>query len=166
MQHELYITPSWDWNPLESINGKATIMSDKTFHVRYPAGKIPRKSKEYEKTFICRRGCNTRTATYTEEFVWEDIYHGTEEDVADLIDRLKRDTKATRKRRKETRITEDDNFDGEDVDQEPATPRKRQKTSTVSTPRKLRTPSKLVTPSHKRYFLAVTKLLLRMLISI
>jgi origin recognition complex subunit 1 len=120
------------------------------FHARHPSGKIPRKSKEYGKTFICRRGCNTRTATYTEEFVWEDTYHGTEEDVATLIDRLKSDTRATRKRRKDTKTTGDDNFEDDDIGEEPATPRKRQKTSAVSTPRKARTPAKLVTPGHKR----------------
>lgn len=125
-------------------------MSDRAFHAKYPSGKIPRKSKEYGKTFICRRGCNTRTATYTEEFIWEDIYHGTEEDVLALIDRLKSDTKATRKRRKDARATGDDNFDVDDIGEEPVTPRKRQKTSVVSTPRKPRTPSKLVTPGHKR----------------
>jgi origin recognition complex subunit 1 len=139
---------------LESINGKAIIMSDKAFNAKYPSGKVPRKSKGYGKTFICRRGCNTRTATYTEEFVWEDIYHGTEEEVEALIERIKRDTKATRKRQKATKPTGDDEFHAQDTfDDEPGTPRKRQKTSTVSTPRKPRTPSKLMTPSHKRYCL-------------
>lgn len=126
-------------------------MSDKNFYAKYPSGKISRKSKEHGKAFICRRGCNTRTATYTEEFIWDDIYHGTEEDITSLIERLKGDTKATRKRRKDARIADDENFDvDEDVDDKPATPRKRQKTSALLTPRKPRTPSKLVTPSHKR----------------
>lgn len=150
LPNELYITPSWDWNPLASINGKAVIMSSTTFYARYPSGKIPRRSKEYGKTFICRRGCNTRTATYTEEFIWEDIFHDAEEDVTALIDRLKSDTKATRKRRTEAKTTDEDGFHDDDIGEEPTTPRKRQKTSIISTPRKPRTPSKLVTPGHKR----------------
>jgi origin recognition complex subunit 1 len=125
-------------------------MSDKAFYSRYPSGKIPRKSKEYGKTFICRRGCNTRTTTYTEEFTWEEIFHGTEEDVTALIDLLKSDTRATRKRRKDARNTDEDGFQDDGAGEEPITPRKRQKTSITSTPRKPRTPSKLVTPGHKR----------------
>jgi origin recognition complex subunit 1 len=37
------------------------------------------------KTFICRRGCDTRLATYTEEFVWEDLFIPSEEGVRELI---------------------------------------------------------------------------------
>lgn len=125
-------------------------MSSTTFYARYPSGKIPRRSREYGKTFICRRGCNTRTATYTEEFIWEDIFHGVEEDVTALIDRLKSDTKTTRKRRREAKTTDEDGFHDDDIGEKPTTPRKRQKTSIISTPRKPRTPSKLVTPGHKR----------------
>ena len=125
-------------------------MSARAFYARYPSGKIPRKSKEFGKTFICRRGCNTRTATYTEEFTWEDIFHGTEEDVMAMIDLLKSDTKATRKRRKDAMATDEDGFLDDEAGEEPATPRKRQKASMTSTPRKPRTPSKLVTPGHKR----------------
>lgn len=99
-KNEVYITPSWDVNPLASINGKATIVSAELFHNKYPSGKVPRSSKDYGKIFICRRGCNTRTATYTEEFIWEDLYHGTE-DLLDLIDHVKNQTKATRKRKRD-----------------------------------------------------------------
>ncbi|KFY52344.1 hypothetical protein V496_08533 [Pseudogymnoascus sp. VKM F-4515 (FW-2607)] len=101
MQNELYISPSWDVNPIASINGKATVSSSKSFLAKYPGGRIPRNSKEHGKSFFCRRGCNTRTATYTEEFIWEDIYHGTDEDIFNLIERVKNETKATRKRRGE-----------------------------------------------------------------
>jgi origin recognition complex subunit 1 len=126
-------------------------MSEKAFNAKHPTGRIPKKSKSYGKTFVCRRGCNTRTATYTEEFKWEDIFHGTDEDVAQLIDRLKAETTATRKRGAGKRTKVEVDFEDSDVeDNEVETPRKKQKT-TVSTPRKARTPSKLLTPSHKRH---------------
>lgn len=96
----MYITPSWDVNPLASINGKATIVSAEAFQKKHPSGKVPRASKDYGKVFICRRGCNTRTATYTEEFIWEDFYHGAE-DLLELIDHVKNQTKATRKRKRD-----------------------------------------------------------------
>lgn len=51
---------------------------------------------------MCRRGCNTRTATYTDDFVWEDIFHrSSEDDIVDLISRVKTQTKATRKRKRD-----------------------------------------------------------------
>ena len=99
LSNEVYITPSWDVNPLASINGKATVLSQQSFLKRYPSGKIPRSSKDFGKTFVCRRGCNTRTATYTDEFVWENIYQGAD-DVAGLVERVKSQTKATRRKRK------------------------------------------------------------------
>jgi origin recognition complex subunit 1 len=150
---------------LEAINGKATILSEKTFYARHPSGKISRKSPEYGKAFICRRGCNTRSATYTDEFVWEDIYQGTEGDIEALIDRIKTDTKATRKRHKSAGTTGDDIFEDDGAGDEPSTPRKRQKTSAASTPRKPRTPSKLVTPGHKRWRLIISGYFGAMLIS-
>ncbi|KAK3936298.1 P-loop containing nucleoside triphosphate hydrolase protein [Diplogelasinospora grovesii] len=97
LENELYITPSSDINSLTTINGKARVMSQQAFLKRYPNGKIPRKSKEFGKVFICRRGCNTRTCTYTDEFVWEDVFHGRE-DIETLRDVVKNGTKATRKR--------------------------------------------------------------------
>lgn len=125
-------------------------MSEKAFNKKYPTGKIPKRSRDYGKTFICRRGCNTKTTTYTEEFIWEDIFRGTEADVEDLAERVKAETTATRKRgRKRMKVKVD--FQDSDVeDEEVETPRKKQKISAVSTPRKTRTPSKLLTPSHKR----------------
>jgi len=126
-------------------------MSEDVFNARYPNGRVPRKSKDYGKVFICRRGCNARTATYTKEFIWEDIFSGTEDDVARLTERLKRETTATRKRSATKSLKRDDEFEESEVEEEELeTPRKRQKFSTVSTPRKPRTPSKLLTPSHKR----------------
>ncbi|KFY36282.1 hypothetical protein V494_05159 [Pseudogymnoascus sp. VKM F-4513 (FW-928)] len=163
MQNELYICPSWDVNPIASINGKATVSSAKPFLAKYPGGRIPRSSKEHGKSFFCRRGCNTRTATYTEEFVWEDIFHGTDDDIFNLIERVKNETKATRKRRGELRaekrkqeqefLTVDDEDDnGDDF----GTPKKKRKTSVALTPKKPRTPSKLLTPSHKRIIVKKT----------
>lgn len=146
-QNELYITPSTDVNPLASINGKAVILSREKYQQKYPNGKIPRNSPGHNKTFICRRGCNTRTATYTDEFVWEDIYHGKEEDIAQLLDFVESKTKATRRKRKadhpaqETAFLVDrDDYDhdeeGLDEPRKPTatTPRKRQKTTKISTP--------------------------------
>ena len=110
--NEVYITPSWDVNPLASINGKAVIVSQRAFLDRYPSGRVPRSSRDYGKLFVCRRGCNTRTATYTEEFVWEDVYRGGD-DLAGLIHRIQGQTKATRKRRRKGE--EDEAEAGNDV---------------------------------------------------
>lgn len=106
LSNELYITPSWDVNPLTSINGKAFVMGLEAFQSRYPSGKIPRSSKECGKVFICRRGCNTRTATYTNEFVWENVYKGSA-DLLSLMDLVESQTKATRKRRRDSGYAED-----------------------------------------------------------
>jgi len=101
--------------------------------------------------FVCRRGCNLKSTTYSEEFSWKDIAHDTEDDVIRLIEKLKSETKATKKPRLDKRKRGDDEFDLKDeAGDEPGTPRKKHKTFTVSTPRKPRTPSKLLTPSHKR----------------
>ncbi|KAL8975081.1 MAG: hypothetical protein Q9197_000688 [Variospora fuerteventurae] len=153
LPNEVYITPSWDVNPLASINGKATIVSADAFRQKYPSGKVPRSSKDYGKIFICRRGCNTRTATYTEEFIWEDIYHGGQ-DLLDLIDQVKSQTKATRKRKHGADDPAVDYDPKKDVpNHQPHTPRKKARTTSTTTPTKTpkRTPSKQhLTPSNKR----------------
>lgn len=122
---------------------------------KHPGGKIPRNSKDYGKSFICRRGCNTRTATYTEEFIWEDVYRGTEEDLQHLIERVQSETKATRRRRREKQAADEEEEEfaaGDDEEDGLRTPKKKKrKTSNISTPQKQKTPSKLLTPSHKRY---------------
>ncbi|KAL8703373.1 MAG: hypothetical protein Q9201_003429 [Fulgogasparrea decipioides] len=153
LPNEIYITPAWDVNPLASINGKATVVSIEAFRAKYPSGKVPRNSKDYGKIFICRRGCATRTATYTDEFVWEDKYHGAE-DLLDLIDYVKSQTKATRKRK---RGADDPALEYDPTNNisaaEPRTPSKKRKFSSTSTPTKTpkRTPSKQhLTPSNKR----------------
>lgn len=74
-------------------------MSLDAFLSKYPSGKIPRQSPDWGKTFVCRRACNTRVATYTDEFVWEEMYKGAE-DIFNLIDFVKTKTKATRRKRR------------------------------------------------------------------
>lgn len=151
LQNELYLTPSWDVNPLASINGKAKVMSLESFQKAYSQGKIPRSSKDHGKVFVCRRGCNTRTTTYTDEFLWEKLYHGME-DIPKLTDLVKSSTKATRRKLKPSREESPDalyDVAGEG-DAEWGATRK------LSTPKKARsyqgTPkkSKPVTPSSHR----------------
>jgi origin recognition complex subunit 1 len=67
-----------------------------------------------------------------------------------LIERVKNETKATRKKRDDRHFV-DDFVAGDDQDDTFETPKKRRKTLKLSTPSKLRTPSKTLTPSHKRY---------------
>ncbi|UPK97942.1 hypothetical protein LCI18_008877 [Fusarium solani-melongenae] len=126
--NELYISPSWDINPLASINGKAKLTSLDAFLSKYPQGRIPRNNPEYGKTFVCRRGCNTRTATYTDEFIWEEVYRG-EDDLFTMMDMIKNGTKATRRRRKARSPSPADT-----TYHPPQTPTKTGRGSTVATP--------------------------------
>ncbi|KAK7757862.1 Origin recognition complex, subunit 1 [Diatrype stigma] len=149
LSNELYITPTSDINPIESINGKAFVMSADKFAREYPTGKIPRNSQGYNKTFVCRRGCNTRTTTYTPEFRWEDVYRGREEDIAGLVEFVEKGTQSTRRRPKrdndyavESAYTaerqdpdeDDGNFSGKGTRKVAVTPRKKQKTTRIVTP--------------------------------
>ncbi|KAI2601800.1 P-loop containing nucleoside triphosphate hydrolase protein [Hypoxylon sp. NC1633] len=150
LPNELYITPSSDVNPLASINGKAVVMSQQNFLHRYPNGKVPRNSPGFNKTFVCRRGCNTRTSTYTDEFIWEDVYHGRPEDIDELLGLVRRGTRSTRKQCRHdisgmgadyavTRQELDDDYGSDDGTlQALATPKKRQKTARIMTPSKRR----------------------------
>ena len=154
LANELYITPSFDLNPLESINGTAKILSLEAFEKKYPTGKILTRSKDYGKVFICRRGCDTRTASYSDEFVWEDVYHGAE-NLVKFIARIQDSTTSTRiPKRKAREIDTNTQYKNTGSDG-PQTPRKKQKTQ-AATPSSSRsksvtkTPSKLLTPSHKR----------------
>lgn len=110
MPNEVYITPFGDVNPLESINGKATVVSAQTFHQKYPSGKVPRSSRDYGKIFVCRRGCNTRKVVYTEEFVWEEVYRGYE-DLDNLFKLVDRQTSKPNKKRKRDHDYDDDEED-------------------------------------------------------
>ncbi|KAI1369477.1 ATPase [Xylaria arbuscula] len=160
LPNELYITASSDINPLASINGKANVMSAAAFSREFPTGKIPRTSPFYNKTFICRRGCNARTTTYTSEFIWENIFSGSSEDIAQLKRLVESGTKSTRRQPKsqiavdETTaeysprkrglydVPEDEETDHDDgymsseheAQSKPRTPRKKQKISRVTTP--------------------------------
>jgi len=153
LPNELYITANMDENPLTTINGKATILSQESFVSLFPTGKIPRGNKAYGKSFICRRGVNPRTTTYTEGFKWEEVYRGMD-DIDSLVDLVALQTVKTRKRKPTARAAaaDMDEFITAD-DDDPTTPRKRRKL-TASTPtsksKALKSPSKLLTPSHRR----------------
>ncbi|TVY45248.1 Origin recognition complex subunit [Lachnellula occidentalis] len=151
LPNERFITTGWDESPLDSIIDKATILTESEFATRFPKGTIPRKSIDFGKVFVCRRGCNLKSTTYSEEFSWKDIAHDTEDDVIRLMERLESETKATKKSRLDKRKRGEDEFDlKNEAGDELGTPKKKHKTFAVSTPRKPRTPSKLLTPSHKR----------------
>ncbi|ESZ89595.1 hypothetical protein SBOR_10016 [Sclerotinia borealis F-4128] len=160
LENELYISSDLDTISLGTINGIATILSEGAFKAKHPTGKIPKNRKEHGKTFICRRGLHSKSVTYTDEFVWEDIYHNTEQSVEKLIEKIENSIPNNKKKKPilpRKQHEDDDNAsvasesDYSEVDEEIlATPRKRQKTTKAVTPRKPRTPSKLLTPSHKR----------------
>lgn len=143
-QNELYVSPSWDVNPLASINGKASISSLDAFLAKHPSGKIPKQSPDFGKTFVCRRGCNTRTATYTDEFVWEEMYSGVE-DIFRLIDLVEKGTKAARGRRKTREQSPQDT-----AYLPPTTPTKLSR-SVVTTPQSKRTIAEPGSRSQKKY---------------
>ena len=117
------------------------------------------KNRSLGKTFICRRGCNVRTATYTDEFLWEDVYHDAG-DLERLIAKIRAETKATRSKRKGTLAVrksvsgQNNEIDSQGDDGVPFTPRKRQKSGV--TPRASLnatgqgTPQKLMTPTRRR----------------
>lgn len=151
LPNELYITPSTDINPLASINGKATVMSLHKYSETFPTGKIPRNAPGYNKTFVCRRGCNNRTATYTDEFVWEEMYRARGEDIKALRQYVESKTATTRRKAKkklapaETAFTADHDQDEDDDGHADDGLR-----STISTPRKRQKTTKVTTPSNRR----------------
>jgi origin recognition complex subunit 1 len=126
------------------------------FQELYPAG-VKKTSKDYGKVFVCRRGCNTRTTTYTPEFKWEDVYNGAK-DIQSLIDLVEAQTKATRRtvgRPKKQQQPDLDQFVIPDSDDDglPKTPRKRRRFNEAVTPtttRKSPAARKFLTPTHKR----------------
>jgi origin recognition complex subunit 1 len=155
VQHELYLTCNFDCNPLTTINGRAHIMSHAEFIRRYPAGTVPRSSKAYGKTFICRRGVNDRTTTYTEEFKWEDRFRGRE-DLQSLHELVEQQTVKTRRKKapRATRAKDLDDFvEDDDEEDGPTTPRKKRKAgSKAVTPSKRHqiSPRKLATPTGRK----------------
>jgi origin recognition complex subunit 1 len=150
LDNELYITANFDENPLTTINGKAQVMAVETLHKRYQNGKVPRNSKDHGKTFVCRRGVNIRTATYTDEFVWDDVYGG-KDDMNSLNQLVEAQTVKTRKRKAKSRDLDD--FVAEDDNDDPQTPRKKRKLAMgtpTSTKSKQLTPRKFTTPSGRK----------------
>ncbi|EGC42937.1 origin recognition complex subunit [Histoplasma capsulatum var. duboisii H88] len=150
LPNEQYITMDFNVNPLTSIDGKAIVLSRAAFEERYPNG-IPPKGRaalaEYHKCIICRRGVNQLQGKYTEEFVWEDIFDGTEEGLFALIDFMKAGLKRSRKRKG----VDDDYADVKENGSAPTTPRKKHKSSSVAgTPQSRHRRKVLTTPTHKR----------------
>ncbi|KAK5110365.1 hypothetical protein LTR62_006073 [Meristemomyces frigidus] len=155
LSNELYVTADFDDNSLSTINGKATILSPDAFNARHPTGKVPRNSKDYGKIFTCRRGANTRTATYTDEFVWDEIY-AKPSDLDSLIEFVESKTVKTRKRKASKSVKEDglDDFvaggeDGEDR-QTPKKQRKLASGTPTSSRAKTLTPRKFATPTGRK----------------
>lgn len=158
LPNELYATASLDENPLETITGRAAVVSLPSFYARYPTGKVPRKSPDFNRMFVCRRGVNLRTATYTPEFQWEEVYRGAG-DIEALKTKIETETQATRKRKAEdarAREIDGEYHDRSDEDYDEATPKTPTKRRKVDAPtpkskRQNRTPtSKYTTPTHKR----------------
>ncbi|KLJ05517.1 origin recognition complex subunit 1 [Blastomyces silverae] len=150
LPNEQYITMDFNVNPLTSMSGKATVLSKAAFEERYPDG-IPPKGKaelaEYNKCIICRRGVNQLQGKYTEEFIWEELFDGTEQGMFELIEFIKAGLKRSRKRKG----VDDEYADVKEPGSAPTTPRKRHKTSSVAgTPQSRRRQKVLTTPSHKR----------------
>lgn len=115
-------------------------MSLEAFLQQYPSGKIPRQSPDFGKTFVCRRGCNTRTASYTDEFIWEELLH-SRGDVFKLIELVKQGTKATRrKRRARSQSPQDGAY-------HPETPTKTGRGASATTPQSKRA---LTTPGSRK----------------
>ncbi|KAF3939526.1 hypothetical protein ABW19_dt0208720 [Dactylella cylindrospora] len=163
LPNELYITPTFDWNPIESINGKAEVFSEKAFKKEFPNG-VPAKSQKRGKVFLCRRACDVRPARYSEAFDWDDLYHGENTDLEKFKDWVKENTSARSSRKPKDAdfemhvdSSEDEEFN-EDMLEDgeaavPKTPRKnkRRRKSTTATPRAKPTPSKkFLTPSHRK----------------
>lgn len=159
----MYLNPTFNYIPLPSINGKAKILSQKVYNERYPNG-VNKKSKEYGKVFICRRACNPRTAIYTEELDWDDLYKGRDTDIDYIIDFIPQRLKELRfemlEEKKKPAKEEDYVYTGgsdnerDFVDGIPQTPKKRRKLATARTPSRAtpkKTPSKsYLTPQNKR----------------
>ena len=151
LPNELYLTTDFDENGLLSINGKATILSHDEFYDKYKYGNIPRKSKDFGKTFVCRRGVNARTATYTDEVEWKSSLTSPAE-IDSTVEWIRKETVRRRKRKAESQdlgafVIED----GKDDD--PRTPRKRRKTgdrTPTSSKAKQLTPRKFTTPSGRK----------------
>lgn len=155
LDNELYVTTNFDENALSTINGKAQVLSYEKFNTQYPSGKIPRSSKGYGKTFVCRRGVNTRTASYTDEFKWEDVFGGKDdlESLIELVESQTIKTRRTRTRKPAVSSDLDDFVMGDEDFEGQETPKKKRRAAPgTSTPSKAKqlTPRKFVTPSGRK----------------
>lgn len=154
LPNEFFITADFNLNPLESISGRAVVLSKDAFYNKYPGGKPPRSKAAaalYAKTILCRRGIKQRTGRSTEEFVWEELYQGIE-DLYGLVNWITEQTSDRRKQVESAHGAADKEYvQAEDRETEPRTPKKRRKTtSTTSTPKSSTKSSKFTTPTHKR----------------
>ena len=155
LPNEAFITADFNLNPLESISGKATVLSKDAFFKKYPGGKPPRAKSaaaRYAKTILCRQGIKQRTVKYTDEFVWEQKYQGIQ-DLFDFVEWITDQTKARGKARQPADAMADAAYVQSTKGQAkaPETPRKRRKTtSATSTPKSSTHSSKLMTPTNKR----------------
>ncbi|KAI2620785.1 ATPase [Xylaria nigripes] len=174
LPNELYITPYSDVNPLGSIDEKVNVISYQAFLRKFPSGKIPRSSPAHGKTFVCRRGCNVKTTTYTPDFIWEDIASSSTEDIGKLVKLIQSRTQSNRQ--KPQSYDADADADAANDTTAEYSPRKRRRLSDVAeededqenedhddgyvssehnTPAKVRTPRKkqkttrVVTPSSR-----------------
>ncbi|KAJ9613023.1 Origin recognition complex, subunit 1 [Cladophialophora chaetospira] len=152
LPNESYITADFNLNPLTAINGRATVLSKDAFLQLYPGGQPPRSksaANRYAKTIMCRRGVKQRTLQFTEDIVWDEIYKGPE-DMLDLLDWIREQTKVKKRKPLKKEDLEYDQSKGR-IDDEPRTPSKRRRTtSTVSTPKSSAKSAKYSTPTHKR----------------
>ena len=154
LPNEQFVTSDFNMNSLSSINGRATVLSKDAYFARYPDGKQPRSKTaaiEFAKTIFCRRAVKQRTLVFTEEFIWDDLYGG-KNDLLNLIDWIREQTRGKKKSAPKDDEDEDEDYlkerDVEDV--EMGTPRKQRKTTKVSTPRSKHQTASYSTPTHRR----------------
>ncbi|SPN97833.1 related to origin recognition protein Orc1p [Cephalotrichum gorgonifer] len=129
LPNEIYISTSADVNSLDTIDGKARVVSLDRFLALHPTAKIPRRSEDAGKLFVCRRGLDMRTTAYTDEFTWEDRYSGFD-DLAPLIEFVTSSTSTARRKTSasaKARSKVDTSFTGNQKQdtRAPTTPRKR-----------------------------------------
>jgi origin recognition complex subunit 1 len=99
LPNEQYLTLDFNSNPLTSISGKGSVMSQNAFYAKYPNGPPRNKIElaEYNKCIICRRGVNQVQGRYTDEFIWEQVYDV--DNIHSLIALVRETLKTSRKRR-------------------------------------------------------------------
>lgn len=70
--------------------------------------------------FVCRRGVNQKKTTYTDEFVWEEVYRGFR-DLEDLFEMVENQTTIKPNRRRKRRaVKREKEEDSDDENQEEA----------------------------------------------